>query len=128
MSEENVEIVRSLFEAWNAGDIDALREMHGPDMILQTVEDWPELGPYVGREAFMHFVEQLRGTWDADAVEATGIIEAGDRVVVRFIWHGVGNGSRGEYGVHGRGYDSGGQNPRSGVLLESRRGPRSRRA
>ena len=74
-----------------------------PMSIVQTVEDWPEPGPYVGREAVMRFVEQLRGTWDADAVEATSdFIDAADRVVVRFIWHGVGHGPAGEYGVHGR--------------------------
>ena len=41
----------------------------------------------------MRFIEQLRDTWDADAMEAIGdFIDAADRVVVRFIWRGMGHG------------------------------------
>ena len=38
MSEENVEIVRRGFEVWNAGDMDALRELYDPGII------WPARG------------------------------------------------------------------------------------
>ena len=93
MSQENAEIVKAAFEAWNAGDMDALRELYDPDVISRGLEGWPEPGPLVGREAVMHQWEQQREAWDADAVEPIGdFIEAGDRVVVRFIWHGVGHG------------------------------------
>ena len=30
MSQENVDVVRRGFEAWNAGDVDALRELYDP--------------------------------------------------------------------------------------------------
>ncbi len=90
MSQENVEIVRATFAAWNAGDMDALRELHDPDVIVRAPKDWPEPGPFVGREAVMRQFEQMRGTWDADAVELIGdFVEAGDRVAVRFVWHGA---------------------------------------
>ena len=36
MSQENVEIVRALFEAWNAGDMDAFRELYDPDAVMRT--------------------------------------------------------------------------------------------
>jgi ketosteroid isomerase-like protein len=95
MSRENVEVVRAGVEAWNAGDMDAVREMHDPDVIVRTVEDWPEPGPYVGREAVMRSFEQLRDTWNANTMEATSdFIDAADRVVVRFIWRGAGHGPR----------------------------------
>ena len=93
MSRENVEVVRRGFAAWNAGDMDAFRELHDPDVTLQPVENWPEPGPYVGREAVMRWLGQLRDTWDADAMEAIGdFSDAADRVVVRFIWRGMGHG------------------------------------
>ena len=94
MSRENVEIVRAAFAAWNAGDLDALREMWDPDaMIVQYPEGWPEPGPFVGREAVMRQFEQLRETWDADALEPiSDFIDAADRVAVRFIWRGAGHG------------------------------------
>jgi ketosteroid isomerase-like protein len=93
MSQENVDAVRRGIEAWNAGNMDAFREMHDPDVIVRTVADWPEPGPYVGREAVMRSFEQLRDTWDVETLEVTSdFIDAGDRVVVRLIWHGVGQG------------------------------------
>jgi ketosteroid isomerase-like protein len=93
MSQENVEIVKAGFEAWNAGDMDAFRERYDPDVIVRTPEGWPEPGPYVGRDAFMRWCEQLRETWDADALELiSDFTDAGDRVAVRFIWHGAGRG------------------------------------
>jgi ketosteroid isomerase-like protein len=93
MSQENVEIVRANFEAWNAGDMDALREMYDPTVIVRATEDWPEPGPFVGREAVMRQGEQLRETWDAVTIEPIGdFIDAGDRVAVRHVWRGVGHG------------------------------------
>ena len=93
MSRENVEIVRRGFEAWNAGDMDGLRDLHDPEVILRPPKGWPEPGPYVGREAVMRQFEQLRQTWDADGLEQIGdAVDAGDRVLARFAWHGVGQG------------------------------------
>ena len=93
MSQENVEIVRALFEAYNAGDMDAFRELYDPDVIVRTAEGWPEPGPYVGREAVMREFERYRETWDADTLEPIGdFIDAGDRVAVRYIWRGAGHG------------------------------------
>jgi uncharacterized protein len=93
MSQENVEVVRAGFEAWNAGDMDALREVYDPDVIWRAPPDWPEPGPYVGREAVMRQFEQLRETWDADAFELiSDFIDVGDRVAVRIIWRSTGRG------------------------------------
>jgi ketosteroid isomerase-like protein len=93
MSQENVEIVRATFEAWNAGDMDALRELYDPDVSLRMPEGWPEPGPYVGREAVMRQWKQQREAFDADtAVPISDFIDAADRVAVRFIWHGTGHG------------------------------------
>jgi ketosteroid isomerase-like protein len=94
MSQENVEVVRAAYETWNAGDVDALRELHDPDVIIvRTPEGWPEPGPFVGREAVMRQFEQLRETWDADDLELIGdFVAAADRVVVRQNWRGAGHG------------------------------------
>jgi ketosteroid isomerase-like protein len=93
MSQENVELVRASFEAWNAGDMKAYGEAFDPDVVWRVVENWPEPGPYVGREAAMRFAEQLRGTWNADALEPIDdFIDTADEVVVRFIWRGLGEG------------------------------------
>jgi len=74
VSQENVEIVRAAFEAWNAGRMDAVKELYDPDATSQPPKGWPESEPAVGREAVSDFTD------------------AGDRVAVRYNWHGVGHG------------------------------------
>jgi ketosteroid isomerase-like protein len=93
MSQENVELVRRGFEAWDAGDMDAVREVYDPDVVMRTPDGWPEPGPFVGREAVMREYEHTREAWDADTLEPVGdFLYAADRVVVRYIWHGAGYG------------------------------------
>lgn len=94
MSQENIEVVRAAFEVWNTRDMAALRETYDPDaMIVRSLEGWPEAGPIVGREALIRYFEQLRETWDGDTMEpASDLIEAGERVVVRQLWCGEGQG------------------------------------
>jgi ketosteroid isomerase-like protein len=98
MSQENVEVVDAMGEAWNAGDMDALRELFDPDVIVRVPDGWPEPGPFVGREAVMRQWERNRDAWDSDTFEAVGDpIDAGDRVVVRLIWTGTGRGLRTQF-------------------------------
>ena len=93
MSRENVEIVRRGFDAWNTGNMDALRALYDPDVIVRAVEEWPEPGPYVGREAVMRQWEKQREAWNVDVLEAVGdYIDVGDQVVVRVLWRGSGAG------------------------------------
>jgi ketosteroid isomerase-like protein len=93
MSQENVKGARAAFEAWNAGEMDALRDLLHPDVIMRMPEGWPEPGPYVGRDAVMREWRQLRETWDADSFEFLGdFMDLGDRVLVRYYWRGAGMG------------------------------------
>jgi ketosteroid isomerase-like protein len=93
MSQENVKIVRGLFEAWNARDMDAVRDALDPRIILRGPEGWPEPGPFCGQDEVMGALEQLRDTFDADWQELIGdFAHVGDRVAVRTVWHGVGKG------------------------------------
>jgi ketosteroid isomerase-like protein len=93
VSQEKVEVVRAAYRAWNAGDMEALRELMAPDIVMRTPEGWPEPGPFVGREAVIRVFEQWRETFDTYETELIGdIIEAADRVVVRQVWHGAGRG------------------------------------
>ena len=93
MSQENVEIVRSLLKAYNAGDMGAVAAGHAPNVIWAALEGWPEADTLVGREACMNQYERLRAAFDVDTVEPiSDFIAAGDRVVVRVNWRGTGRG------------------------------------
>src|SRR6478752_2278330 len=88
MSQENVEVLRAFYKAWDAGDMDALRELHDASVIMHHPSGWPEPGPEVGRDAVMRQFHRLRDDWDSDWVEPIGdFIDAGDRVLLRLAWH-----------------------------------------
>ena len=94
MSEENVEVARRAFEAWNAGDMDALREAYDPNAVMRYHGDWPEPGPFFGRDAIMRQFERMREALDdRDSLAFVGdLLHIGDRVVARFAWRGEGHG------------------------------------
>ena len=93
MSEENVEMIRKAFEAWNAGDMDAVRDVYDPDVIMRAPPDWPEPGPFIGRDAVIQQFIQAREAFSRDSVQVVSDFRtAGDRVIVRTDWHGTGTG------------------------------------
>jgi len=94
MSHQNVEVARKAIVAWNAGDMDRLRELYDQDAVMHyRAADWPEPGPFLGRDAIMRQFSWLRDTWDADSLDLVGDpLAAGDRVVVRAVWRAAGRG------------------------------------
>jgi ketosteroid isomerase-like protein len=93
VSRANEEVLRAYFTAWNAGDMEAVRESFTPDVVAVAPDGWPEPGPFVGRDVLMRQWNQMRETFDTDEITPIGdVTEVGDTVAVRFIWRGVGHG------------------------------------
>ena len=89
-----MEIAKRGVDAFNRGDMEAVRETLDPDVAFgRELEGFPEPGPIVGRDAVMRQWERVREPFgDAATLELVSIIDAGDRVVARQIAHGVGRG------------------------------------
>ena len=87
MSQENVEIIRSNFETWNQGRMDDFRDLFDPEVaVTRFLDEWPEPGPFVGRDAVMGFYEGVR-PWDDTTAEPIGeFAESGNRVAIRILW------------------------------------------
>ncbi|MGZ5311229.1 MAG: nuclear transport factor 2 family protein [Solirubrobacterales bacterium] len=97
MSQENVEIARKYLREWNAGNMEGVRELYDPDAVMRAMPDWPEPGPFIGREAVMRQLSQVRGAFESDSLELpSDPVAVGDRVIVRVGWHGVGRGPHSE--------------------------------
>ncbi len=82
MSDENVEIARQAIAAWNAGDMDGLRDLYDPEAVYTTPSDWLG-GPWTGRDAIMEQFRELRDVWQDDSFGRPEMLDAGDRVVVQ---------------------------------------------
>ena len=61
MSQDNVEVVREAFEAFNRGDFDAALERMHPAIEWQALDAFPDAGTYRGRDEVRHFWRALAG-------------------------------------------------------------------
>src|SRR5687768_14301858 len=81
MSEENVEVVRSLFAAFGQG-LDAAAEYWDPEIDWRAIEGAPDdVGIMHGRDALRHYYEQWYETFDGIRAEPDELTDAGDQVV-----------------------------------------------
>jgi ketosteroid isomerase-like protein len=83
MSQENVEIVRSMFEAANRGDPDAWLEYWTDDIDFRAAEGAPDdHGPIKGKDALRAFLQDWLNTFDDFKVEPIELIDAGEDNVI----------------------------------------------
>jgi hypothetical protein len=57
MSEENVEIVRAAYEAFERGDLEAISRLHDPAIEWQTSAEDPDAATHRGPEAVRRYFE-----------------------------------------------------------------------
>jgi ketosteroid isomerase-like protein len=84
MSEENVEVVRRSFDAWNAGDLEAIRSVYADDVVVKT--GITEFGrTFEGDDPIRRWVAEVRETWAEVHFDYDRIFEGeADDVVVSF--------------------------------------------
>jgi uncharacterized protein len=84
MSQENVEIVRNGFGAFNRGDLNAWFELMTDDVDYRAAEGaLDDHGPIKGKDAMRAFVQDWLEMFDDFRAELVELIEAGeDKVIV----------------------------------------------
>ena len=83
MSNENVEVVRSMLAAYRAGDTEAVIDAADPDIELRpAVVGRPEGTVYRGPEGVRAFFEDIDAAWEQFGIEAEEFRDLGDTVVV----------------------------------------------
>jgi uncharacterized protein len=84
MSQENVEIVWTMNDAFRSADWAAMAALLDPDILIRTDASWPEQRFY-GHEAAMAF---YRGAWESLGTEVRieDIVDLGDRILIRARW------------------------------------------
>jgi ketosteroid isomerase-like protein len=95
MSRENVELVRSAVEAYNADPEAYLAFMAEDIEVRPDASVFPEAKPFRGRGEFRRFLAEIDEGWEGG--DKLGIIRevfaVGDRVVTRTDWGGRGRAS-----------------------------------
>jgi ketosteroid isomerase-like protein len=102
MSQENVEIVRAAFAAWNARpgepDLAQVFAHFDQEFVYHPRADEPDPSPHVGRDAerLIHgFVESFSEV----TFEVLELIDAGDHVITSTVLHAVLHGQRSASGA-----------------------------
>jgi uncharacterized protein len=93
MSQEDVEIVRSIYEAFNRGDVASARDMLHPDAEMHQPPEVPDAESYYGRDELVRGVELVAAEFDEFRLEPQEIAAAGDGVIVRVHVSGTGKAS-----------------------------------
>jgi ketosteroid isomerase-like protein len=98
MSQENVEVVRAIYEAWTRGDYEAVFaridtdiEWFAPSDISASGE--PESGLSRGQEGVRRSLGKWVGAWDDYRFELRRLIDCGDDVLVEGWQRGRGRTS-----------------------------------
>jgi ketosteroid isomerase-like protein len=84
MSQENVELVKRLIDAFNKRDVDAFAEITTPDFEWSTSMAAVEGEIFWGREGIDTYFARMRDAWDEFLALADDYRDLGDRV----LWQG----------------------------------------
>ena len=94
MSQENVELVRKLYDVYNERSFTEHPDLVAPDVVwdMSRVE-LPDASVSTGRDDFPNFIEAWAESFASEQMEAREILDAGDRVVVVVRHRGQGKRS-----------------------------------
>jgi ketosteroid isomerase-like protein len=88
---ENVEVVRSLYDAWNERATSKLIELFDEEIELRLNV---MMGPYFGHAGVLKFLSDVSADWSRLVMTIEETVSGGDRVVVVVREDGVGRSSR----------------------------------
>jgi ketosteroid isomerase-like protein len=99
VSEENVEIVRRVMEAWERRDSEALFALYDPAIVWDVSRvGGPITGLYHGHEGVRQYFREWLESFEDYHAQAETFIDAGDSVVVGYRASGRGKASGVEVG------------------------------
>lgn len=84
MSQENVEVMRASVDAFNRGDLEAGMRDYDPHVVIRLDASWPENRPRFGAEDARAFFDDLIAMVGSGETVIEEVVDAGDRVVLRY--------------------------------------------
>ena len=92
MSQENVEAIRAAFEQYSRGDFSLFFAAITDDFEFVTAAEMPDAGSYRGQEARKWLTAYME-SFDGFTMEATEVVDAGDKAVSAVLQRGRPRGS-----------------------------------
>lgn len=93
MSQENVELVRAGFEAFEGGDIEAVVRLCDPDIVVVEPPELPDAKTHRGHAGVRDTFGRWPAEWDDFRVKILRIVDFADRVAVTMLQSGRGKHS-----------------------------------
>ena len=93
MSQENVEIVRGIFDAWGSGDWSIGNEYLDQHAVYVISSDFPAFGAYFGLDGIRAYWRDFLEQWERLTFEAKRIEAVGDTVLAHVVQHAKGRAS-----------------------------------
>jgi ketosteroid isomerase-like protein len=94
VSEQDMKVVRALWDAWERRDTPAMFELYQEDIVWDmTRSQVPGMGLYQGKEGVRQFFQEWLGTFGDFYARAEEFVDAGDHIVVRMRQGGRGTES-----------------------------------
>ena len=93
MSQENVEIVRGIFDAWASGDWSIGNEYLDQHAVYVISSDFPAFGAYFGLDGIRAYWRDFLEQWERLTFEAKRIEAVGDTVLAHVVQHAKGRAS-----------------------------------
>lgn len=92
MSSANIELIKGLYQSFDAGDVPTVLGLLRPDIVWNEAENNPyaDGNPYIGPQAVVEGVFTRCATeWDGFSITVNELLDAGDTVVAMCHYTGV---------------------------------------
>jgi ketosteroid isomerase-like protein len=99
MSQENVELVRRIYDAWAIGNFRAGFDELDQHVVFVVSPEFPTFGVFLGRDGVRNYMWDFLEQWERMTIEAKHIEGVGDTVLARVVQHGKGRASGVEVAV-----------------------------
>lgn len=93
MSQQNIEVVRKIYEGWATGDFRSGVDDLDPQVMFIVSYDFPEFGVYVGPDGVRDYMQRFLEQWERLTIEATHLRAVGDTVLAHVVQHAKGKAS-----------------------------------
>jgi ketosteroid isomerase-like protein len=93
VSQENVEVVANLVDAWNERNVDDFLRFFDANCEVVFPPEVPEPGPFRGHSQLREWIEGFLAAWESHRAEVVELIETDDTALAMLRLTGLGTSS-----------------------------------